>query len=201
MISYIKSSLFNLLIEMKRSRSGKPVKPAAQKALQKRITFLRGENKVHTVVPPPKELNDKFWFDQVCVRVAKPVYFQVIAADEQMSVDVNEDGMMRLTAMFAPSRTPQELAAAAAKKLGGLGRGKGGGPRSVLEVCSEDTLFASINGPAPPQEEWITVGSCQLSRSCKLDYTLPPGSYRLRCIGPGPVTIAAEVRDTITKLM
>ncbi|KAF8275808.1 hypothetical protein C3747_10g444 [Trypanosoma cruzi] len=167
---------------------------ARDKRPRKHISFARDGVKVCFVKPPPRSMNHCYWFTETELVAKKGLFFEV-EPDIDLSVDVM--CRMQLTSVASqPWKSPRLFS-----KGGGAGekRPKGrSSERVFLEIKASPSL-GSI-GVSRRASRWLTVASVEEGQLEKVRVILPAGSYALRCVGPRPVQVFAQVWDVETRL-
>ncbi|KPA85446.1 hypothetical protein ABB37_01745 [Leptomonas pyrrhocoris] len=170
--------------------------PHSRMKARKRISFNSNRNKVRFIHVPPRSQNKKFWFTETQRVVKKGLNFEV---EPEIMIEVNIECRMQITAM---ARKPPSHAAKAAATAG-LAKGSSlvmtsSSQRSFVEVQETNSLFCC---DARGQDRWQCIGSVGASEMKKVLVTMPPGTYRMRCVGGGSVQLFAQAWDIERELI
>lgn len=170
--------------------------PNSHKKARKSISFNSNRNKVRFIRVPPRSQNQKFWFTETQRVVKKGLNFEV---EPEIMIEVNIDCRMQITAI---ARKPLSHAAKAAAAAG-LAKGSSAAmtsssQRSFVEVQETDSLFCT---DARGQPRWQCIGSVGEGDLKKVLVVMPPGMYRMRCLGGDAVQLFAQAWDIERELV
>ncbi|RNF10361.1 uncharacterized protein Tco025E_06807 [Trypanosoma conorhini] len=182
---------------MQRSRGG-PLGSVGERAGAKRprkhISFARDGIKVRFVKPPPRSMNHRYWFTETEAVAKKGLSFEV---EPDIAVSVDVSCRVQLTGVASQScKAPRFLfTGGVAGKHRPNSKSSG---RVYLDLKANPSL--GVIGAVQRASRWLTVASVEEGHIEKVRVILPPGSYTLRCVGPRPVQVFAQVWDFETRL-
>ncbi|KAK7200981.1 hypothetical protein NESM_000157500 [Novymonas esmeraldas] len=168
---------------------------ASARTARKSISFNSNRNKVRFIRVPPRSQNRKFWFTETQRIVKKGLNFEV---EPDVMIEVNIDCRMQITAL---ARKPLALSARAST-AGGIAAASASpaalARRSYVEVEETQPLFTPdrVKG-----SRWQCIGSVSAGEMTKTRIVLPPGSYRVRCVGGDVVQVFAQAWDVERELI
>lgn len=175
--------------------------PRRRKA-RKSISFNSNRNKVRFIRVPPRSQNRKFWFTETQRIVKKGLNFEV---EPDIMIEVNIECRMQITAL---SRKPSQsagrpasngvAAAAAASSSSPAASPSSPAKRSFIEVEELNPLLSFMSGS---ESHWQCIGSVAAGEMCKVLVVMPPGNYRVRCIGNDAVQVFAQAWDVERELV
>ncbi|KPI89140.1 hypothetical protein ABL78_1784 [Leptomonas seymouri] len=170
--------------------------PNSRKKGRKSITFNSNRNRVRFIRVPPRSQNQKFWFTETQRVVRKGLNFEV---EPEIMIEVNIECRMQITAIARKPLPPTAKAGAAA----GLTKGSSSAmtsslKRSFVEVQETNSLFCC---DARGQDRWQCIGSVWAGEMKKVLVVMPPGMYRMRCLGGDAVQLFAQAWDIERELV
>ncbi|GET90009.1 hypothetical protein, conserved [Leishmania tarentolae] len=170
---------------------------AAPRRARKRISFNANRNTVRFIRVPPRSQNGKFWFTETQRIVKKGLNFEV---EPEIMIEVNIECRMQITAL-ARKPLSQLGKPPAANGISGATASSSAASvakRSYIEVEETDPLFLP---DARKRDRWQCIGSVGSGEMLKVRVVMPPGSYRMRCIGGDVVQIFAQAWDVERELV
>lgn len=164
------------------------------KKKKKHISFDLARNKVSFVKPPPRVKNSEYWFTEVNRIEKKALTFDL---EPNVTIEVTVDCRMQLLSLAQPNpsgkeRAYVEVCQEAQLSMEDMSIIKGMDNSEASELL--ETLFSN------KKEEWICIGSVgkQVQR---LRVMLPPGMYKIRCVGNKNVRVFSQVWDIEQELV
>lgn len=157
------------------------------KGSRKGISFATSENKVSFVRVPPRTENSSYWFTETQRIVRKGIHFEV---EPLVNTGVQVDCRLQLTSLACSTITGEKHAKH---------------ERSCVSLLSEDPIglgfpFQLAQDKLSTGSSWLAIGSVSPGEIKSVKVILPPGPYQLRCEGPRPVQVFAQVWDVEREL-
>jgi hypothetical protein len=168
---------------------------ASRKKARKSISFNSNRNKVRFIRVPPRSQNRKFWFTETQRIVKKGLNFEV---EPEIMIEVNIECRMQITAIARKPLSGAAKAAAATSLAKRVPSFLPSSQRSFVEVQETNSLFCSdVHG----RDRWQCIGSVAEGDMKKVLVVMPPGMYRMRCLGGGAVQLFAQAWDIERELV
>lgn len=169
---------------------------SSRKKARKSISFNSNRNRVRFIRVPPRSQNQRFWFTEMQRVVKKGLNFEV---EPEVMVEVNIECRMQITAI---ARKPLSHALKSAAVAGLTKRSPAAmtslSRRTFVEVQETNSLFCC---DAQGQDRWQCIGSVGAGDMKKVVVVMPPGMYRVRCLGGDAVQLFAQAWDIERELV
>lgn len=170
--------------------------PNSQKKARKSISFNSNRNKVRFIRVPPRSQNQKFWFTETQRVVKKGLNFEV---EPDIMIEVNIECRMQITAMARrPLSHAGKTVANAGLPKGSAAAMASSSQRSFVEVQETNSLLCC---DARGNDRWQCIGSVGAGDLKKVLVVMPPGMYRMRCLGGDAVQLFAQAWDIERELV
>ncbi|KAG5498243.1 hypothetical protein JIQ42_03048 [Leishmania sp. Namibia] len=170
---------------------------AAPRKTRKSISFNSNRNKVRFIRVPPRSQNRKFWFTETQRIVKKGLNFEV---EPDIMIEVNIECRMQITTL-ARKPLAESGKAPATNGIAGAAASSSAASaatRSYIEVEETEPLFLP---DSRKRDRWQCIGSVGAGEMAKVRVVMPPGSYRMRCVGGDVVQIFAQAWDLERELI
>ncbi|KAG5474326.1 hypothetical protein LSCM1_03106 [Leishmania martiniquensis] len=175
----------------------KPVLRAGPRKARKSVSFNSNRNKVRLIRVPPRSQNRKFWFTETQRIVKKGLNFEV---EPDIMIEMNIECRLQLTTL-ARKPLAQSGRAPAANGIAGAAAASSAASavkRSYIEVEETEPLLLP---DSRKHDRWQCIGSVGAGEMVKVRVAMPPGCYRMRCIGGDIVQIFAQAWDIERELI